>query len=106
MASFSLPGAVDLEKLAQSCGVFASYEPEVFPGLVLRTQVETRALCVLVFRSGRCVITGAKAQEDIVKMWRFLSTGVLKGVTQRGGQTCSAQYRREVKKQRISSLLG
>ena len=106
VASFNTNCAIDLESLANTCGVFASYEPEIFPGLVLRTSIEGRPLCVLVFRSGKCVITGAKTQGDIERMHGFLVTGILREVLREGQGLCSAEYRREVKKRKIQSLLN
>lgn len=105
VASFSMEAAIDLEELAARTSYYCSYEPEVFPGLVLRTSVSGNKLCVLVFRSGKCVVTGAKTQDDIHKIFHFLATGVLKEVLQRGGETSSSVYRKEVKKRKLLSLL-
>lgn len=41
----------------------ATYEPELFPGLVYR-MIDPK-LCVLVFVSGKLVITGAKNAESL-----------------------------------------
>ena len=62
----------------------------------------------LVFRSGRCVITGAKTQGDIEKMHKFLvcPSGILNEALREGQGLCSAEYRRQVKKKKIQSLLN
>lgn len=104
VASFSMEGALDLELLAQTTSYYCSYEPEVFPGLVLRCSVLGRKLCILVFRSGKCVVTGAKTQDDIQRIFHFLATGVLLEVRQVGGETSSSVYRKEVKKRKLISL--
>lgn len=100
-----MQAAIDLEMLAEKTSYYCSYEPEVFPGLVLRTNVQGRKLCVLVFRSGKCVITGAKRQEDIHKIFHYLACGVLKEVLQEGGQLSSSVYRKEVKKRKLLTLM-
>lgn len=52
---------LDLDRLAQGLGTEAEYEPEQFPGLVLRVDAGK----ALVFRTGRVVITGARSKEDL-----------------------------------------
>lgn len=52
----------------------AQYEPELFPGLIYRMQ-DPRVV-ILVFVSGKLVITGAKARSAIVKAATAI-TGVL-----------------------------
>ena len=44
-------------------GSFASYEPEIFPGLVYHMVVPSVVL--LIFTTGKVVITGAKCESDI-----------------------------------------
>lgn len=41
----------------------ASYEPEIFPGVIARTG----SASILVFRSGKCVCTGGSTLEDYSK---------------------------------------
>ena len=43
--------------------MFVHYEPEVFPGLVFR--MADPKVVLLIFVTGRVVITGAKKREDI-----------------------------------------
>eukprot|EP00911_Craspedida_sp_UC1_P000260 UC1_evm1s199 len=54
---------IRLEGLAAAHQIFCIYEPEVFPGLVYR-MVEPK-LVLLVFVSGKIVITGAKSPNHI-----------------------------------------
>ncbi|KAK0726496.1 hypothetical protein B0T21DRAFT_35219 [Apiosordaria backusii] len=43
----------------------ARYVPEIFPGLVLRQVLGISAATLLIFTSGKIVITGAKAVRDV-----------------------------------------
>ena len=54
---------IRLEGLMLTHGQFSSYEPELFPGLIYR-MVKPR-IVLLIFVSGKVVLTGAKVREDI-----------------------------------------
>ncbi|KAM0678076.1 TATA-binding protein (TBP) [Binucleata daphniae] len=54
---------IRLEGLAFAHSNFCSYEPELFPGLVYR-MVKPR-IVLLIFVSGKVVLTGAKVREEI-----------------------------------------
>ncbi|CAD6939515.1 unnamed protein product [Tilletia controversa] len=54
---------IRLEGLAYSHGVFSSYEPELFPGLIYR-MVKPKVV-LLIFVSGKIVLTGAKERAEI-----------------------------------------
>jgi len=54
---------IRLEGLAYKHGNFSSYEPELFPGLIYRMVLPKVVL--LIFVSGKVVLTGAKVREDI-----------------------------------------
>jgi transcription initiation factor TFIID TATA-box-binding protein len=54
---------IRLEGLASSHAVFSSYEPELFPGLIYRLQQPK--IVLLIFVSGKVVLTGAKKREEI-----------------------------------------
>ena len=56
---------IDLEHIADKQGDYCSYEPEVFPGLVYR--MHDPKLVLLIFVSGKVVLTGAKRKVDINK---------------------------------------
>jgi transcription initiation factor TFIID TATA-box-binding protein len=54
---------IRLEGLVYAHSTFASYEPELFPGLIYRL-VSPRVV-FLIFVSGKVVITGAKTEKDM-----------------------------------------
>merc|ERR1711934_389853 len=53
---------IRLEGLAYAHGVYSSYEPELFPGLIYR-MVKPKVV-LLIFVSGKIVLTGAKVRQD------------------------------------------
>ena len=64
VASANIGFRIDLDKLAIEC-FNVEYEPEQFPGLVLR--LEDPKTSILIFSTGKMVITGAKNMEDAIK---------------------------------------
>lgn len=63
VAGASLDTELDLDAIAIGLGFEnIEYEPEVFPGLVYR--IVKPKVVVLIFRSGKLVITGAKTQAE------------------------------------------
>eukprot|EP00934_Nitzschia_sp_Nitz4_P008681 Nitzschia sp. Nitz4//scaffold22_size323478//184053//184962//NITZ4_000550-RA/size323478-processed-gene-0.471-mRNA-1//-1//CDS//3329543064//8671//frame0 len=54
---------IRLEGLVYAHSAFASYEPELFPGCIYRL-VSPRVV-LLIFTSGKLVITGAKKESDL-----------------------------------------
>jgi transcription initiation factor TFIID TATA-box-binding protein len=62
VASASLGGKVDLEKAVVTLRK-AMYEPEQFPGLIYR--MDEPEVVILIFASGRLVVTGAKKEQDV-----------------------------------------
>ncbi|KAM0890248.1 hypothetical protein ACQ4PT_027162 [Festuca glaucescens] len=58
VASCDVKFPIRLEGLAYSHGAFASYEPELFPGLIYR--MRQPKIVLLIFVSGKIVLTGAK----------------------------------------------
>ena len=56
---------IRLEGVAFAHPTFSSYEPELFPGLIYRL-VQPRVV-LLIFVSGKVVITGAKTEIDMVE---------------------------------------
>lgn len=63
VASCDIHFPVRLESLAHAHNQFCSYEPELFPGLIYR--MITPKVVLLVFVSGKLVLTGAKKRNDI-----------------------------------------
>lgn len=64
VASTTIADELDLSQLAKKLPE-GEYEPEQFPGLVLRLDEPKTA--ALLFRSGKVVCTGAKTIEDVKK---------------------------------------
>lgn len=54
---------IRLEGLAFAHAAFSSYEPELFPGLIYR--MRSPKVVLLIFVSGKIVLTGAKSSSDI-----------------------------------------
>lgn len=54
---------IRLEGLVYAHSAFASYEPELFPGLIYR--LAHPRVVLLIFVSGKVVITGAKKETDL-----------------------------------------
>jgi len=53
---YDMKSFLSLEKINLFCENFSVYEPELFPGLILRLRKAT----LLIFGSGKVVITGLK----------------------------------------------
>ncbi|KAL0709108.1 hypothetical protein Bca4012_016086 [Brassica carinata] len=71
VASCDVKFPIRLEGLACYHHAFACYEPEIFPGLIyrIRAKKETKGakVVLLIFVSGKIVITGSKKREDTYK---------------------------------------
>ena len=66
VCSYNLGMSINLNKLAISLNVEnVEYEPEQFPGLVYR--IKEPKIVVLIFSSGKIILTGGKNLEDIKK---------------------------------------
>ncbi|KAJ9084393.1 TATA-binding protein (TBP) [Entomophthora muscae] len=61
---------IRLEGLAYGHGHFSSYEPELFPGLIYR-MVKPK-IVLLIFVSGKIVLTGAKVREEIYQAFQSI----------------------------------
>jgi transcription initiation factor TFIID TATA-box-binding protein len=68
VASCDVKFPIRLEGLANSYLKFCSYEPEMFPGLIFHMQ--DPKIVLLIFVSGKIVLTGAKKREDIYKAYQ------------------------------------
>ncbi|EEF44943.1 TATA-box-binding protein 2 [Ricinus communis] len=63
VASCDVNFRIRLEKFVYSKhAAFSSYEPEIFPGMIYR--MTKPKIVMLIFVSGKIVITGAKTRED------------------------------------------
>ncbi|KAF1986254.1 TBP-domain-containing protein [Aulographum hederae CBS 113979] len=61
---------IRLEGLASRHHNFSSYEPELFPGLIYRMM--RPKIVLLIFVSGKIVLTGAKFREEIYQAFRLI----------------------------------
>ena len=68
VASCDVKFPIRLEGLANTYLKFCSYEPEMFPGLIFHMQ--DPKVVLLIFVSGKIVLTGAKKREDIYKAYQ------------------------------------
>lgn len=67
-----------------------SWENRKFPGLVMRdTQSK---LVILIFRSGRCVITGSKSKRQLLREWPRLYKKIYKYIDYDNNNKCSRAY--------------
>jgi len=65
VANFDIKREIDLSAVSISLGLEnTEYQPEQFPGLIYRGAGNST---VLLFRSGKCVITGARTYLEIVQ---------------------------------------
>jgi len=68
VASCDVKFPIRLEGLASKYLKFCSYEPEMFPGLIFH--MVNPKIVLLIFVSGKIVLTGAKNREDIYKAYQ------------------------------------
>lgn len=89
VASASIDAEIDLDKVAATLPN-AEYEPEQFPGLVLR--LEEPKAAILVFSSGKMVCTGAKEPKMIrVAVEKTIKQVRSAGIKLRGKATINVQ---------------
>ena len=66
VASASLPWEMDLPLISNKYTACCSYEPELFPGAILRfPKIAPRTM--LLFKSGKMVVTGAKCLSQVIE---------------------------------------
>lgn len=65
-----LGGRVDLDRMVDEHNVRCTYQKTMFPGLVYRAK--HCPVVLLVFLSGKIVITGAKSTSDVDVGWRLV----------------------------------
>lgn len=94
VASTDVGGLLMLDEMATAYGACAGYEPDMFPGLVLRlTEPKVVYLC---FRSGKVVITGARDRDMITASFEKVYNEImLPFIDKRTTEANSAQYRHE-----------
>ena len=55
---------IDLDKFARLNRAKCNYDSTLFPGAIWRHDICAQSMVVLLFKSGRCVITGAKKEQE------------------------------------------
>lgn len=65
VGSASVNFAINLEVLQNQHGKFCTFDPEIFPGLIYR-MVQPK-IVLLIFCSGKVVLTGAKRREQLTE---------------------------------------
>jgi transcription initiation factor TFIID TATA-box-binding protein len=68
VANCSIGFLIKLEKLANAHSRHCSYEPEMFPGLIFR--MLKPKIVLLIFMSGKIVLTGGKNKDDIFEAFK------------------------------------
>lgn len=71
VASFSFQRQIWLNRLELLQHRFCSYEPELFPGLVYR--IYNSQVVLLIFQSGKCIITGARHVHQIQEAYENIN---------------------------------
>jgi len=100
VASVGVLHPIKLYELSQANGANVSYEPEMFPGLVLR--ISNPKVVFLLFRSGKIVITGAKSMAAINRTYRCVYKHIIKPFLDvNSSMTSSAAYKTIVKREKV-----
>ena len=76
VASASVDQKIDLVEITKKFAE-VEYNPQAFPGLVLR--LESPRTATLIFRTGKMVCTGAKSEEMAIKAVRTVVQKLRKG---------------------------
>ena len=61
---------MDLHALHQANSVYCTYQKNMFPGLIYRPN--SSPVVLLIFFSGKIVITGGKSSNDVKEGWLHL----------------------------------
>ena len=94
VASTSVNGLLKLDELSRDYGACCGYEPDLFPGLVLR--IENPKVVYLCFRSGKIVVTGGRQRHLINESFANVFSMILANyIEPYGGSSNSAIYRHE-----------
>ena len=91
---------IKLQEIADSYGPYTQYEPDLFPGLILRSI--NPKLVFLIFRSGKINITGGKKVEDVENTYHTLYTNIIVKYRDVEGSTSSSSvYRSEIRQKKL-----
>lgn len=61
---------LDLQRFYKDFNIFCTYQPNMFPGLIYRPT--SLPIVLLIFFSGKVVITGAKNMQDVYTGWKTM----------------------------------
>ena len=100
VASTELRFLLKLDELSNDYGACAGYEPDLFPGLIMR--IQNPKVVYLFFRSGRIVITGARSREIIQTSFNDIYNNILLNyIDNENNVSNSAVYRHECTHKRM-----
>ena len=100
VASTELNFLLKLDELSNDYGACAGYEPDLFPGLIMR--IQNPKVVYLFFRSGRIVITGARSREIIQTSFNDIYNNILLNYIDNDNTVSnSAVYRHECNHKRM-----
>ena len=104
VASATVGFTIRLQDIADAYGPYTQYEPDLFPGLILRSI--NPKLVFLIFRSGKIVITGGKMVEDVERTYYTLYTNIIIKYRDKEGSTSSSSvYRSEIRQKKLRTLV-
>lgn len=99
VASANVGFNLKLQEISEAFGPYTTYEPDLFPGLILRSI--NPKLVFLCFRSGKIVITGAKNKQQIESTYNALYTNIIMKYRDTEDSTASSSaYRNKIKNNR------
>ncbi len=84
--------SVDLEMFYKEYNIECTFQRSMFPGFVYRAQES--AVVMLIFASGRVVITGGKCLLSINAAWEALRAKLVKFVRAEGAAAAAPKKRR------------
>ena len=102
VASGLVDFAVDLCGIQRAHSHVAHYDASLFPGCIIK-EPSLGGIRILIFRSGKCVLTGAKSWEAVLKTWQF-TKNLVKDFKDTGTAS-SSEYHKQSKKRRKRALL-
>lgn len=63
----------DLRDACAGLGLIASYDSDVYPGLNVKTEVDGQRVTILMFKSGKVIMTGAKTPRHLEEAHRVIT---------------------------------
>jgi len=73
VATGKIAKKIDIVKIYQELDVpKKEYEPEVYPGLLIKIEVNGCLRHVTLYKNGKYIITGATSEEDVLETYKIL----------------------------------